>query len=68
MRPSESPIALARAIHASRAESLLKSFGSEGGRALAVLLGTAFPPLTPVHGWQLDALEMLARRGFRSRR
>jgi glutamate-ammonia-ligase adenylyltransferase len=68
MRPSESPIALARAIHAQRAEVLTKSFGSDGGRALAVLLATAFPPLTPVHSWQLDALDTLARRGFRSRR
>jgi glutamate-ammonia-ligase adenylyltransferase len=68
MRPAKSPIALARAIDATRAEMLGKSLGTDGGRELGVLLGTAFPPLCPVHGWQFDALDVLARRGFRSRR
>src|SRR5882724_2029901 len=68
MRPAKSPIALARTIDAPRADALGKQLGTEGGRALGVLLGTAFPPLSPVHGWQMDALESMARRGFRSRR
>jgi glutamate-ammonia-ligase adenylyltransferase len=68
MRSVEGPVALALAIDPARAEALKKSLGTEGGRALGVLLGTAFPPLCPVHGWQFDALDMLARRGFRSRR
>ena len=68
MRPAESPIALARVIDPARAEALVRSLGTDGGRALGVLLGAAFPPLTPVHGWQLDALDVMARRGFRSQR
>jgi glutamate-ammonia-ligase adenylyltransferase len=68
MRPVDSPIALARSIDSERASALARSLGAEGGRALGVLLGTAFPPLCPVHGWQFDALEVMARRGFRSRR
>jgi glutamate-ammonia-ligase adenylyltransferase len=68
MRRPESPIALARLVDPKRAQELEREFGSEGGRALGVALGTAFPALQPVHGWQMDALEHIARRGFRSRR
>lgn len=59
---------LARTIDAARAEELIRDAGIREGAALGVLLGTAFPPLTPVHGWQFEALARLARRGFRSRR
>jgi glutamate-ammonia-ligase adenylyltransferase len=56
---------LAELIDAERARAL----GAElGGRSLAVLLGTAFPPFTPQHGWQVDALDRLAERGWRTDR
>jgi glutamate-ammonia-ligase adenylyltransferase len=35
---------------------------------LAVLLGTAFPPLTPVTAWQREALGRIASEGFRVQR
>jgi glutamate-ammonia-ligase adenylyltransferase len=64
----ESPIALARFIDPARAVVLERELGSEAGGALGVLLGCAFPPLRPMHGWQVDALNRIARRGWRSRR
>src|SRR6188474_2744357 len=33
-----------------------------------VLLGSAFPALTPSAGYQHDALDQIAREGFRTRR
>jgi glutamate-ammonia-ligase adenylyltransferase len=54
---------LAESIDPGRAARLLKDLGS---RPLAVLLGTAFPPLTPQAAWQVDALDTLATRGWRS--
>lgn len=34
------------------------------GRSLGLVLGVAYPPLTPVHGWQLEALDDVAREGW----
>ncbi|HVU01977.1 MAG TPA: bifunctional [glutamate--ammonia ligase]-adenylyl-L-tyrosine phosphorylase/[glutamate--ammonia-ligase] adenylyltransferase [Polyangiaceae bacterium] len=68
MRRPESPVALARVIAPSRAERLERDLGTEGGRGLGVALGAAYPALRPVHGWQMDALERIARQGWRSRR
>jgi glutamate-ammonia-ligase adenylyltransferase len=58
-------LALARAIAPERAAELARDFGP---RPLAILLGTAFPPLTAQAGWQIEALETLAGRGWRSER
>jgi len=46
---------------------LAEQSGREGG-ALGVLLGSAFPALTPTAGFQHDALDLIAREGFRARR
>ena len=51
---------LAESIDPDRAARLAKDLGA---RPLAVLLGTAFPPLTPQASWQIEALETLATRG-----
>lgn len=59
-------LARARAIDPDRATSLEHELGAS--RPLAVLLGTAFPPLRPRLGWQVDALDELWRSGWRSRR
>src|SRR5689334_9850199 len=56
---------LAELIDAERARALTAELGK---KPLAVLLGTAFPPLTPQHAWQLDALDRLAERGWRAER
>jgi glutamate-ammonia-ligase adenylyltransferase len=56
---------LAEAIDADRAASLAKDFGA---RPLPILLGTAFPPLTPQAGWQSEALDRLLERGWRAQR
>ncbi|MEZ4227714.1 MAG: bifunctional [glutamate--ammonia ligase]-adenylyl-L-tyrosine phosphorylase/[glutamate--ammonia-ligase] adenylyltransferase [Polyangiaceae bacterium] len=34
------------------------------GRALGVVLGVAYPPLAPVHGWQIEALDRIAQEGW----
>jgi glutamate-ammonia-ligase adenylyltransferase len=68
LRPVTAPddlLELAASIDAGRAARLARDFGP---RPLAVLLGTAFPPLTPQAGWQIDALEALSARGWRSER
>ncbi|HEX5099474.1 MAG TPA: bifunctional [glutamate--ammonia ligase]-adenylyl-L-tyrosine phosphorylase/[glutamate--ammonia-ligase] adenylyltransferase, partial [Polyangiaceae bacterium] len=54
---------LAEAIDPDRAARLAKDLGP---RPLAVLLGSAFPPLTPQAAWQLEALEAIATRGWRA--
>ena len=54
---------LAESIDPERARRLEKDLGP---RPLSVLLGTAFPPLTPQAAWQVDALDRLAGRGWRS--
>jgi glutamate-ammonia-ligase adenylyltransferase len=61
-------LVLAAAIDPSRAERLVGEFGTRPSRALAVLLGTAFPPLVPVAGHQIEALERFATEGVRVER
>src|SRR5262249_26858700 len=61
-------VALAERIDADRCRELLSELGSQDERALAVLLGTAFPALQPRWDWQLAELEFLFQRGFRSAR
>lgn len=63
---SESLLARARAIDPDRAKSRERELGTP--RALSVLLSTAFPPLRPVLGWQVDALDEIGRVGWRGRR
>ena len=58
-------IRLAESIDARRAARLTRELGP---RPVAVLLGTAFPPLTPQSGWQSDALQDLGERGWRAPR
>src|SRR3954465_12749069 len=55
---------LALAIAPERARMLLAAQGSREGSALGVLLGSAFPALTPTAGYQHDALDAIAREGF----
>jgi glutamate-ammonia-ligase adenylyltransferase len=62
---SEAFFSLARSIDATRASLLERDLGR---RPLAVLLGTAYPPLTPQAGWQVEALDRLAARGWRAER
>ena len=58
-------VRLAAGIDAERAARL----GSElGDRPLALLLGVAFPPLTPYAGWQADAVDRIGTLGWRSSR
>jgi glutamate-ammonia-ligase adenylyltransferase len=59
---------LAVSIAPERARALLSEAGSGEGAALGVLLGSAFPALTPIAGFQHDALDALAQDGFRARR
>ncbi|HTA90941.1 MAG TPA: bifunctional [glutamate--ammonia ligase]-adenylyl-L-tyrosine phosphorylase/[glutamate--ammonia-ligase] adenylyltransferase [Polyangiaceae bacterium] len=59
---------LALFIAPERARMLLAEAGSGDGAALGVLLGSAFPALTPSAGFQHDALDTLAHEGFRARR
>ncbi|HTM44526.1 MAG TPA: bifunctional [glutamate--ammonia ligase]-adenylyl-L-tyrosine phosphorylase/[glutamate--ammonia-ligase] adenylyltransferase, partial [Polyangiaceae bacterium] len=52
-------------------DELTRDFGTAPAHAASVLLGAAFPPLTPIHGWQQEALQRMpiARIGRkRSRR
>lgn len=58
---------LAVAIDADRAMALTTEFGDGSRRAPLVLLGTAFPPLTP-RGYQVDALERVIRDGLQAPR
>jgi glutamate-ammonia-ligase adenylyltransferase len=51
---------LAHGIDADRARQLGAANHMSIGGALGVLLGTAFLPMAPGHGWQLDALGQLA--------
>jgi glutamate-ammonia-ligase adenylyltransferase len=68
MPPEVGLPSVARAIDAKRADALARDFGDGAAAEIGVVLGTAFPPLSPVHGWQFDALERIARLGWRSRR
>lgn len=53
--------AFAERIDAERAAQLARD---APGRPLARLLGTAYPALTPVLGWQFDALERIESEGW----
>jgi glutamate-ammonia-ligase adenylyltransferase len=59
---------LASSIAPERARTLVREAGADDGGALGVLLGSAFPALTPSAGFQHDALHTLARDGFRAQR
>jgi len=59
---------LAFAIAPERARLLLAEQSGREGGALGLLLGSAFPALTPSAGFQHDALDLIAREGFRARR
>jgi glutamate-ammonia-ligase adenylyltransferase len=59
---------LAFAIAPERARALLAEQSGREGGALGLLLGAAFPALTPIAGFHHDALDRLAREGFRARR
>jgi glutamate-ammonia-ligase adenylyltransferase len=59
---------LALSIAPERARMLLAEQSGRAGSALGVLLGSAFPALTPTAGYQHDALDGLAHEGFRARR
>lgn len=65
MSAAKAFVALARAIDAERAEALVRELGTRAERAGAVLLGTAFPPLTPGSAQQLASLEALMGEGLR---
>ncbi|HEX6765119.1 MAG TPA: bifunctional [glutamate--ammonia ligase]-adenylyl-L-tyrosine phosphorylase/[glutamate--ammonia-ligase] adenylyltransferase, partial [Polyangiaceae bacterium] len=58
-------VRLAESIDAERAARLGAEFGA---RPLSILLGTAFPPLTPHAGWQADAIDRIASLGWRTGR
>src|SRR5687768_3389246 len=58
-------VRLAESIDAERAARLRSELGT---RPLALLLGVAFPPLTPQAGWQADAVERIASLGWRTER
>jgi glutamate-ammonia-ligase adenylyltransferase len=58
---------LARAIDAERARTLEAELGEAGRRAPLILLGAAFPPLTP-SGYQVDALDRVVREGLQAPR
>jgi [glutamine synthetase] adenylyltransferase / [glutamine synthetase]-adenylyl-L-tyrosine phosphorylase len=59
---------LARYIDAERAEWLSKELGAGEEESAALLLGAAYPALTPTNDWQLEGLARLYREGFRIRR
>ncbi|MEI9954691.1 MAG: bifunctional [glutamate--ammonia ligase]-adenylyl-L-tyrosine phosphorylase/[glutamate--ammonia-ligase] adenylyltransferase [Pseudomonadota bacterium] len=59
---------LAFLIAPERARMLLAEQSGREGGPLGVLLGSAFPALTPSAGFQHDALDLIAREGFRARR
>src|SRR5262245_17594425 len=58
-------VRLAERIDAERAARLVAEHGS---RPLALLLGVAFPPLSPHAGWQVDAIDRIASLGWRTAR
>jgi [glutamine synthetase] adenylyltransferase / [glutamine synthetase]-adenylyl-L-tyrosine phosphorylase len=56
----------ADSIDPDRAKHLTRELGPQ--RSAAVLLATAFPPQTPVHGWQLEALARIEQQGWLAQR
>ncbi len=61
-------LAQARHIDAGRAAALEREMPEGPGHALSVLLGTAFPPLSPALDWQHAAVERIASEGWRVER
>lgn len=61
-------IELASTIDPDRSKALVADFGPSEERALSILLGTAFPPLTPQDGYQVDAIEGLSGGTLRAER
>ena len=59
---------LAFVIAPERAQMLLAEQSGREGGMLGVLLGSVFPALTPSAGFQHDALDLIAREGFRAQR
>jgi glutamate-ammonia-ligase adenylyltransferase len=55
---------LADTIDPERSRELRRELGDRAGGGWGVLLGTAFPPLTPVHAWQVGALARLSTQGL----
>ena len=68
MTLAEELLNLASSIAPERARALIGEARSGVGGALGVLLGSAFPALTPSAGFQHDALRTLAQDGFRAQR
>ncbi len=64
----ESPVAVAEAIDPARAAAVARELEKGAGRELSVLLATAYPPLMPAHAWQREALDRVAREGWRVQR
>ncbi len=65
MPSADNPLSVAEAIDPERARALASDFGK---RPLAHLVATAYPALTPVHGWQLEALAHIEEEGWRAQR
>lgn len=59
---------LAAVIDPARAADLARDLGDAAELGGALLLGTAFPAMRPVHGWQLDALRRVTADGWRTPR
>lgn len=66
--PSESLLALAHGIDAERAHQLSRDLSGAPCPELGVLIGTAYPPLTPSLDWQHDLVAALGRDGWRVHR
>ncbi len=56
--------ALAARIDGARAEELRRTLSGRPSQSVAALLGAAFPPLAPVHPWQVAALDAVAQEGW----
>ena len=52
-------------IDGARATELVREFGQSAGSAVAITLGTAFPPFCPRTAWQRDALTQIEKEGWR---
>jgi len=60
--------ALAHAIDPGRTEILIRDLGKNPGRAVGVLVGAAYPAMSPAQGWQVEAIEDIAAEGWRTQR
>ncbi len=61
-------LALASSIDPERAAVLGRDLGVQPGRAVGVLVGTAYPAMRPNQGWQVEAVERIAAEGWRTPR